>query len=335
MISIQPDDQIVSAWGECAAGPGWANQPLWVIVRSREGKLRMACIQPEDQTMEIHTLFKVSAVVSAQMCKAVEECMKSRSKRKAKVAFPSEKEILASEPSGYELVRIPGGSFTMGSPESEEDSENERPLHEVQVSDFYLGRYPVTNEEYGRFLQKNPEVKEPRHWSDLNYWADRRFNLLRQPVVGVSWGDAQAYCQWAGLRLPTEMEWEYATRAGSVTRWSFGDDEKLLGDYVWFYGNSEHLTHPVGEKEPNPFGLYDMHGNVLEWVEDDWHENYQGAPSDGRAWIDIPRGFARVLRGGSWNYANTDLFRCAFRNLSAPTYWCNYIGFRCARGISP
>src|SRR3989304_3668 len=191
MILIQPDDQIVSAWGECAAGPGWANQPLWVIVRSREGKLRMACIQPEDQTMEIHTLFKVSAVVSAQMCKAVEECMKSRSKRKAKVAFPSEKE---------------------------------RPLHEVQVSDFYLGRYPVTNEEYGRFLQKNPEVKEPRHWSDLNYWADRRFNLLRQPVVGVSWGDAQAYCQWAGLRLPTEMEWEYATRAGSVKRWSFGGD---------------------------------------------------------------------------------------------------------------
>ena len=110
-------------------------------------------------------------------------------------------EVLISEPGRYELVRIPGGRFHMGSPKAEsERSNDEGPLHEVQVPDFYLGRYPVTNEEYGRFLRENPEVKEPE------YWADRRFNSLRQPVVGVSWEDAWRYAAWAGLRLPSEAE---------------------------------------------------------------------------------------------------------------------------------
>ncbi len=172
----------------------------------------------------------------------------------------------------------------MGSPESEARRyDDEGPVHEVQVPSFYLGRYPVTNEEYERFLTDNSDVQEPR------YWADGRFNQHWQPVVGVSWEEAQRYAAWAGLRLPSEAEWEYACRAGTCTRYATGDTESDLSRAGWYHENSDGKLHPVGEKVPNAFGLYDMHGNVWEWVADDGHDNYKTAPNDGRAWIDDPR----------------------------------------------
>lgn len=247
-----------------------------------------------------------------------------------------EKDALVSYPGRYELVRVPGGRFCMGSPESEEGSYDwERPSHEVQVPDFYLGRYPVTNEEYGGFLRENPGVKEPK------YWTDRRFNSPWQPVVGVSWEDARRYAAWAGLRLPSEAEWEYACRAGTRTRYYTGNAEKDPGSSPgqaldragWYDKNSGGKLHPVGEKEPNSFGLYDMHGNVWEWVADDWHENYQGAPDDGRAWIDKPRGVSRVLRGGAF-FLDLRYVRCAYRYRDDPGYRYRNIGFRCAKGIA-
>ena len=120
---------------------------------------------------------------------------------------------------GVELVLIPGGTFRMGSPASDAQGyEDERPEHDVQVPSFYLGRHPVTNEEYGRFLKANPDVEEP------SSWGDRQFNQARQPVVGVSWEDAQRFAEWAGGRLPTEAEWEYAARAGTTTRYWWGDE---------------------------------------------------------------------------------------------------------------
>ncbi|MGD9325028.1 MAG: SUMF1/EgtB/PvdO family nonheme iron enzyme, partial [Desulfobacterales bacterium] len=205
-------------------------------------------------------------------------------------------DLITADLGGYELVRIPGGEFMMGSPESEEDRhESESPLHAVVVKDYFLGRYPVTNEEYGRFLNDNPDGPEPA------YWADREFNQPRQPVVGVSWEDAQRYAEWAGLRLAREAEWEYACRAGTQTRYYTGDTEKDLDRAGWYVENSGYKLHPVGEKEPNEFGLYDMHGNIWEWVEDDWHGSYNSAPEDGGAWIDEPRGADRVVRGGSWD----------------------------------
>jgi formylglycine-generating enzyme required for sulfatase activity len=237
-------------------------------------------------------------------------------------------DVITANRGGFELVHIPGGQFMMGSPESEEGRYSaESPLHEVRVTDFYLGRYPVTNEEYGRFLNENADEPEPE------YWADREFNQPRQPVVGVSWQNAQLYAAWAGLRLPSEAEWEYACRAGTSTRYYTGNTEKDLEQVGWYYKNSGDQLHPVGEKEPNAFGLYDMHGNVLEWVEDDWHDNYKEAPDDGRAWIDEPRGADRVFRGGSWGFS-ASYCRSADRYLNSPGNRGNGIGFRLARSVT-
>jgi len=151
----------------------------------------------------------------------------------------------------------------MGSPPSEAGRFDwEGPAHPVRVAPFYLGRYPVTNEEYGRFLEANPGREEPK------YWGDRNFNQPRQPVVGVSWHDARRYAEWAGLHLPSEAQWEYACRAGTTTEYYTGDSKEDLDRAGWYDGNSGGKLHPVGEKEPNGFGLYDMHGNVWEWTDE-------------------------------------------------------------------
>ena len=216
----------------------------------------------------------------------------------------------------------------MGSPSSEEGRRDaEGPNHEVRVPEFYLGRNPVTNEEYGRFLKDNPKIKPPK------FWAQRQFNQPRQPVVGVSWEDARGYATWAGLRLPSETEWEYACRAGTSSRFYTGDTEKDLDLAGWYDKNSGGQTHPVGEKAPNAWGLYDMHGNVWEWVEDDWHDSYKKAPDDGWAWVDNPRGSYRVVRGGSWgNVARS--CRSARRFNGAPGIRYNDLGFRLSRSVS-
>lgn len=239
-------------------------------------------------------------------------------------------DVIISKPSGYELVKIPGGVFLMGSPEQEAGRyDSEGPLHEVQVTDFYMGRYPVTNEEYGRFLKDNPEVKEPV------YWADRRFNQSKQPVVGVSWKEAALYAKLAGLRLPSEAEWEYACRAGSKTRYYSGDKDEDLDRVGWYFRNSEGLPHTVGEKESNAFGLYDMHGNVWEWVEDNWHDDYKGAPKDGRAWVDKRMGYyRRVMRGGCCRSV-AQYCRSVLRHSDTPYFRISFVGFRLARSVNP
>lgn len=216
----------------------------------------------------------------------------------------------------------------MGSPDKEAGRyASEGPLHEVRIQDLYMGRFPVTNEEYARFLKENPDVREPE------FWADRQFNQPRQPVVGVSWEDARIYAAWAGIRLPSEAEWEYACRVRSQTRFYNGDAEDDLDQVGWYRENSGNRVHPVGEKEPNAFGLYDMHGNVYEWVEDDWHDNYNSAPKDGQPWIDKPRGSVRVVRGGGWGYG-ARYCRSAYRSYDWPGGRGYDVGFRLARSVT-
>ena len=236
----------------------------------------------------------------------------------------AEQKVIYAPCGGYELVRIPGKEFLMGSPGNEKErSDFEGPQHLVRVPEFYMGRYPVTNEEYGRFLAENPKTPEPK------YWADRKYNQPRQPVVGESWKEASQYAQWAGLQLPSEAQWEFACRAGTRTRYCSGDAEQDLDRVGWYVQNSGDKLHPVGQKEPNGFGLYDMHGNVWEWVEDDWHGDYTGAPDDSRAWIDDPRGPNRVIRGGAWR-GSARSCRAAYRFRFEPGDRPDYLGFRLA-----
>jgi formylglycine-generating enzyme required for sulfatase activity len=213
----------------------------------------------------------------------------------------------------------------MGSPEDEEGRQDrEGPVRSVALDAFYLGRYPVTNEEYGRFLRAHPEVGEPQHWSD------RQYNQARQPVVGVSWDDAKAYCDWAGLLLPTEAQWEYACRAGTHTRYWSGGAEAGLAEVGWYGGNADGRLHAVGEKPANPFGLYDMHGNVWEWCRDAYGQ-YDVEPREKDDLLRTPEGRSfRVIRGGSWRVAA--LFaRSAFRGFVAPANRVVGLGFRPAR----
>ncbi len=206
-----------------------------------------------------------------------------------------------------EMVMVPAGRFWMGARDGEGDKD-ERPRHEVTIPRaFAVGRYPVTFEEWD-FAQADKDWrkitdKEPRNPGDDGWGRGRG------PVIGVSWLDAQAYVKWLShksvqpYRLLSEAEWEYACRAGSEAAYCFGDGKDELGDYAWYHGNSGGRTHPVGERKPNAFGLYDTHGNVWEWCEDAWHDSYRDKPESlkatAAAWT-TEGGASRVLRGGSW-----------------------------------
>ena len=151
--------------------------------------------------------------------------------------------------------------------------------------------------------------------------------LELHPVVYVSWEDAKAYADWLGMRLPTEAEWEYACRAGSEAEYYFGDNESKVAEYAWYHANSGGNAHPVGEKKPNAWRLYDMHGNVWEWCQD-WYDAYASSPAaDPKG---PSSGGSRVLRGGSWFYY-AGLCRSAYRGGRWPSYRDDNTGFRLSR----
>lgn len=231
---------------------------------------------------------------------------------------------------GPAMVKVPSGTFNMGASASESAGTGwaswAMPTHSVTIAKpFAIGAYEVTFQEYDAFAKATGRTPP----SDQGYGREKR------PVINVSWDDAWAYAVWlsaqtgARYRLPSEAEWEYACRAGSTTNYSFGDDAASLGEFAWYLNNAVSKTQPVGQKRPNAFGLYDMHGNVWEWVEDFWHDNYNGAPTDGRVW-DSGAFVSRVLRGGNW--AND-----ASRARSASRYPYNglqwNVGFRLAQDL--
>jgi len=221
-----------------------------------------------------------------------------------------------------DLVRIPMGEFMMGMPAEErqtaldnllkyslkrEDAEEyldwSTPQHETTLRGFWMGKYTVTNSQWQSVMETKPSEK-----------YDVKFQGENQPVVGVSWDDAKEFCKRASektgesIRLPSETEWEYACRACTITSFHFG--ETITDDLVNYDGNYPYGDAPKGEYcqqtlnvdrfSPNIWGLYQMHGNVWEWCEDVWHENYQGSPNDGTAWLKDGEQNMHILRGGSW-----------------------------------
>jgi formylglycine-generating enzyme required for sulfatase activity len=240
-----------------------------------------------------------------------------------------------------EMVRIPGGSFSMGcQPKEKECSDDEKPAHRVQVVAFEIGKYEVTFDEWNACVADSGCAYRP---SDAGWGRGKR------PVINVSWDDAHQYVQWLAqetgkaYRLPTEAEWEYAARAGTTTAFDTGNcistsQANYDGNYDYnncgaktgvFVGK----TQPVGHYPTNPWGLHDLHGNVWEWVEDCYHDSYTGAPTDGRAWTQgsCP---ARVLRGGSW-YSIPGGLRSANRDMNDPGYRYKTNSFRVARTLTP
>jgi len=218
-------------------------------------------------------------------------------------------EQTADSRTGITFVKVCGGTFTMGS----NDFDLEKPPHPVTLSTFEISQTEITEAQYRESLERSKDG-------------------TGIPTVNVTWHDAKAFCEKSGYALPTEAEWEYAARGGSVTQWSFGDDEKQLGDYTWYRGNSKDSVQPVRLKLPNPLGLYDMHGNAWEWVEDCYDENaYKNRPEllvDPRVSGSCQ---ARVLRGGSAWYAVPRDLRSAARNWNEPVRRFVNFGFRCVR----
>ena len=240
-------------------------------------------------------------------------------------------------PAGIEMALLPAGAFLMG---DENGDPDEKPAHQVQVSAFYLDTREVTQKAYESLIQQNPS----------------QFKAPEKPVEQVDWYHAVLYCNMRslkeglkpcydpktlacnfeadGYRLPTEAEWEYACRAGTPSRYSFGSDAAKLRASAWFKANADRTTHPVGQKAPNPWGLFDLHGNVAEWCHDVYSETYYQKHE-----ANNPRGPAtgdkRVLRGGSWRTSEEGC-RSSARYSETPRFadacfGSDAYGFRCAR----
>ncbi|RXA20612.1 formylglycine-generating enzyme family protein [Methanosarcina sp. MSH10X1] len=237
---------------------------------------------------------------------------------------PGNTEIFTSPSTGIQFVLIPAGEFEMGAPSEEKDrSDSESPIHKVTIQNsFYLGRSAVTQKQWKKIMENNPS----------------HFKGEDRPVEMISWGDTQQFIARLNelegtdkYRLPSEAEWEYACRAGTQTRCFLGEDGSKLDEYAWHIENSGGKTHAAGLKKPNPWGLYDMHGNVWEWVQDKWHENYTGAPPDGTAWEE-GNSSNRVSRGCSW-LCNTGFCRSAGRFKREPESCFANLGFRLLREL--
>jgi formylglycine-generating enzyme required for sulfatase activity len=226
----------------------------------------------------------------------------------------------------FDLVPIPGGTYTMGSPSTEKDrGDDEGPQHEVTIRPLWMGKYEVTWNEYDLFAESSVLKDELEKLKDRKLeldgitrptppYTDMTFGYGHDkfPAICMTHHAAMEYCRWLSAktgkayRLPTEAEWEYACRAGTKTAYSFGDDPAKLGDYAWNADNSDGKPHPIGQKKPNPWGLYDIHGNVAEWCIDHYQKDvYATFPKDKPVLepvlLPTEKRFPHTVRGGSWD----------------------------------
>ena len=300
--------------------------------------------------------------------KRQEEAARQRAKAARQAAGPGKvsppiqsvevfRDRLRSGGEGPAMVVLPTGRFRMGDLDGSGWSP-ERPVHTVTISRrIAMGQYPVTFEDYDLYVSamgverpvdkdrgflKTLFGKKPERPKGPEQPDDKGWGRGRRPVISVNWHDAKAYAFWLSeqtgkrYRLPSESEWEYAARAGTETAYSWGDEIGVNrancdgGGSQW----DDKQTSPVGSFEPNAFGLYDMHGNVCEWVEDCWHDNYEGAPSDGRAWTSGGDSNRAVVRGGCCGSVPRGL-RSAYRGWSPPSNRLNLDGFRLVQDLNP
>ena len=218
----------------------------------------------------------------------------------------------------FEMVKVKGGNFLMGGIDGE-SYRNEQPVHLVNLSAFFLGRTPVNQLLWEEIMGFNPSY----------------FQGANRPVEMVSWNQTQIFLKGLNnltgklYRLPTEIEWEFSAKGGNLSEGYTYSGSDRLEEVGWYYENSGNQTQIVGEKIANEIGIYDMSGNVWEWVEDDWHNNYEGAPQDGSSRVTEHSNPSRVRRGGSWNNSPEDC-RVSCRSGNAPNYYDFDIGFRLA-----
>jgi formylglycine-generating enzyme required for sulfatase activity/mono/diheme cytochrome c family protein len=231
----------------------------------------------------------------------------------------------------FDMVPIPAGTFTMGSPATEPDHKpDEGPQHKVTISPFWMEKCEVTWNEFELFMY--PEIKKASEASKdvadavthpTRPYVEMSFGMGKDgfPAISMTQHAANSYCKWLSAktghfyRLPTEAEWEYACRAGTTTVYSFGDDPSKLGDYAWYAANSGEKYQKVGQKKPNPWGLYDMHGNVVEWTLDQYlPDQYAKCPTDGVVdpWAKATKPYPHSVRGGSWQ-DDPDMLRSSTR----------------------
>ncbi len=255
-------------------------------------------------------------------------------------ADPSAGDTWTEPVTGMEFVWVPGGCYQMGCGSwAGNCDDNEKPVHEVCLDGFWMGKYEVTINQYRKFLQATG-YSDGVDWDDDDCPVNRggSYSLSGnkfgkngdQPMVEVSWHGAKAFADWLSrksgreIRLPTEAEWEYAARSGGKKeKYAGGDDVNSL---AWYDDNSGGRTHEVGTKSPNGLGIYDMSGNVWEWVEDKWHDSYRGAPTDGSAWVSGSDS-RRVIRGGGWS-SFPRYVRAAGRSRNGPGDTNCILGFR-------
>jgi formylglycine-generating enzyme required for sulfatase activity len=234
-------------------------------------------------------------------------------------------DVLTEARANMDFVYITPGQFLMGSPEQEANRYDDEEQHHVSIPHgFWIGKYEVTFDQYQIFSQltKYPDAYD-------NGWGRGQ-----RPAINVNWFEAEAFAKWLSnetghkYRLPTEAEWEYAAKAGTTTAYSFGDNPEELAAYAWNGAQGERQTHPVGLKKPNPWGLYDIHGNVWEWTSSEYAEKYDGKELVAGAFDTKAK--RAVARGGSWYFYPKSL-RSADRRLFAPDFRRPYIGFRLVR----
>jgi formylglycine-generating enzyme required for sulfatase activity len=238
--------------------------------------------------------------------------------------FKSYTQTIPGSSISFEMIAIPGGKLLMGSPAGEPGrKDDEGPQHPVEIRPLWMGKCEVTWDEYDLYWKTHPGAKEavePDDPKDADAvtrptppYADETFDKGREghPVLGITHHAAMQYCRWLSLktgklyRLPTEAEWEYACRAGTTTAYFWGDDPKKLDEYGWYDSNADEKTHPIGTKKPNPWGLYDMVGNVSEWCVDAYDKDYYKTfpldkPSLEPVLLSTGTRFRDVVRGGSW-----------------------------------